>query len=336
MAFHFINVVWGEAYTDLYLNVVLPTQISPGNLMSFQNERDSVYKIYTTRADAETIVNHPIYSALSDLINTKIKIFNFSDEYFQKESKYIIMNYCHQHAVLEANKSEGILIFLAPDAIFSDGTFAKIKQKAAEGKKAVMVAGPVLNKKTFVPAFHNQFSTTGKLGICVSSRELVKLSLEHIHDMSMCSFWNSLDYHGWPSHIYWDVRDRGILARCFHMHPVMINPTNKRILPTNTVDFYYLEESCPDFKDIYVVEDSDEMAVFEISDKRQYYPRGYGLNEIDEIVDWAKNNTTKHHIDFSKHKIKIHHENISDEWLKIEEETDRIFQQFYQKNSAKT
>lgn len=332
MNFHFITVVWGQAYTDFYLNVVLPTQISSGNLLAFTNDRKSIYKIYTTSWDAEKIVKSPVYSVLSEVIETQVSVFNnFTPDYFETTSKYQIMNYCHQHAVVDANKNDCALIFLAPDAIFSDGSFLTIMQKANEGKRAVMVSGPVVSKETFLPDFFKFTSTNQLTKVEISSRDLVKLALPHIHPFSKCIFWNTSEYHGWPSHIYWEVpNSKGILARCFHMHPVMINPIEKYVLPVNTVDFYYLETACPNLEDVYVVDDSDEMTVFEISGNREYNVVGYPLNQVDEIVKWAKNHATFHHREFSKHKVKIHCDALSSEWKNIERESDLILNKAYQ------
>jgi hypothetical protein len=55
MDVQFITVLMGKEYADLYLNTVLPTQLSPGNLPSIKDYPDSISKIYTTGEDYREI-----------------------------------------------------------------------------------------------------------------------------------------------------------------------------------------------------------------------------------------------------------------------------------------
>jgi hypothetical protein len=47
MGLHFNIVTWGEAFTDLLLQVVLPNQLTPGNLGSVGGRPGCRYLIYT-------------------------------------------------------------------------------------------------------------------------------------------------------------------------------------------------------------------------------------------------------------------------------------------------
>ena len=331
MNFHFITPVWGEAYIDLYLNIVLPTQLSPGNLLAFRNEPGAIYKIHTTTEGAEAIVSSSVYLVLSQVMEIQIKVFNYSKEIYES-CKYKLMNYCHQHAVIEANQTDSVLIILTADAIFSDGAFSTLKQKAYEGKQALMIMGISVVKETFVPLFVEQYISQQEPTVKVSCQELVKLSLEHIHPVMKRFFWDSPEYHGCAANVYWSVKDQGFIARCFHLHPLMIKPMIKTVLPLNTIDFYYLEKACPSIDDIYVVEDSDEIVVFEISSlhEKDWHYNSDGLT-IEKIVGWAKDNTTFLHREFSKHKIRMHSQYIHQkDWENVEKETDEIFRQVYQ------
>jgi len=118
MNYHLITVVWRKSFTDLFLRVVIPSQLSPNNLPAFKNER-AVYKIYTTFEDAQTIKNSKVFKQLTDIISTEIIFIHVPET----EALHSILSDCHKMAIEKALKTSSALIFLTPDAIFSDGSF---------------------------------------------------------------------------------------------------------------------------------------------------------------------------------------------------------------------
>ena len=62
MIFHFLVTVWGDEFVDLFLNLCLPNQLTPGNLLAFRSDEvKATYIIYTTARDQETIERHESY-----------------------------------------------------------------------------------------------------------------------------------------------------------------------------------------------------------------------------------------------------------------------------------
>ena len=75
-AYHFLTPVWGKAYTKTYLELVMPAQLSQGNLKAFAGAPSSRYVIYTTEADAETIKASPAFRKLSAIVPAVIEIID--------------------------------------------------------------------------------------------------------------------------------------------------------------------------------------------------------------------------------------------------------------------
>ncbi|MEZ2252569.1 TIGR04372 family glycosyltransferase [Microcoleus sp.] len=327
MGFHFINVVWGQEYTNILLNFSLPLQLSPGNLQYFRESQESLYKIYTTQQDAETIKSSKIYEILTETIPTVIKVFDMAS--FSQMNRYTIMTRCHQHAVIEANITNSIMVFLFPDGLFADGTFAQLSKLADQGKRAVMIPGTRTVKETLLPTL-KQHPNFNNLCAIISPRELVKIFLDNLHPWTQSAFWDSADFTNTPSHIYWRVKDEGFLARCFHIHPLMINPIRKDIVPKDTIDAEYLSQVISTLNDIYVVEDSDEIFGCSVDSREDCKEllRHDVKAQISEIRQWVEGATALHHRwSFFCHKIRIHSGDISEKWKTVEAESDEIAHQ---------
>src|SRR5271170_1359385 len=79
--FHFVTPVWGRSYVELFLNLVLPTHLSPNNLGRIPADR-CLYKLYTTPQDEEVIRASPSFKALQGLAETTfVDIGNLVEQY---------------------------------------------------------------------------------------------------------------------------------------------------------------------------------------------------------------------------------------------------------------
>ena len=198
MKFHIIQAVWGEAYIDLLLNVALPSQLAPGNLPVFRNsDHQVIYKIYTTTNAAQSIGRNPVFLQLCAIMPTEFvcvdDIVNTAG-IMSPEQKYHAMSECHRMAMEGARKSEAGLIFLSPDCMQSDGTFASLLKLAESGKRAVVMSALRVVKETFVPELVSGFRRADGT-IRVSSRELVKLACEHWHPLTHSLFVDAIPFN---------------------------------------------------------------------------------------------------------------------------------------------
>ena len=56
--FHVVTVVWGQPYVELFLDVALPNQMTPGNLGALRP--GSRYRVFTAPEDVETLAASPL------------------------------------------------------------------------------------------------------------------------------------------------------------------------------------------------------------------------------------------------------------------------------------
>jgi hypothetical protein len=322
LRFHFITAVWGEAYTELFLRLVLPNQLSAGNLGFFRDKPGSAtFKVYTTQRDAERIRASPAYARLAEAVTPDISLVEDID----LSGKYSALTQCHRRAIASADAVGAALVFLSPDLIWSDGTFRRLWQLAHTGTRVVMVGSIRVAKETFVPEYlaRHLSPAVGMAG--VGSRPLVALALKHLHPLSQSLFWDSdrFDSIG-PSHLYWRVGSDGMLVRAFHLHPLMVNPVVRGLLPSSTIDADYTPLACPDPRAVYVVQDSDEIAGFEISARGQFGSFRPKRARVADVAFYARYWTQAHHLNFVDRSIRIHAGELSSAWHSIERESDEV------------
>jgi hypothetical protein len=72
-----------------------------------------------------------------------------------------------------------------------------------------------------------------------------------------------------PSCLYWRAARQSLVARYFHLHPLFVRLSRNTVIPkrhTGTVDSTLIEDAGVQMASCYVCEDSDEMAIVELTD----------------------------------------------------------------------
>jgi hypothetical protein len=320
--FHFVNVTWGQGHTGIFLDVSLPSQLSAGNLHAFQGIPGTLYKIYTTVADAKRIRQSPGYQRLCELVPTQLIEMKIDCH----APNHQALTDCQKKAIEEAEVAGAAVVFLAPDTVVADGGFVSLLRLAAAGKRAVMVAGVRLNKETFVPAYLEQCRPQGEVEAGISSRELVALAIDHLHPISKSLVWPPKSV--WPSHLYWLVEREGFLGRCYHLHPVMVVTAQDRVSFSSTIDGDYVLHACRE-GEVHIVEDSDELTLLEISPERyEMGPSAIPMRE-SQIGRWACLHANALHQSMLGRTIRFHRRELTPEWQRIQAESDFVVHTIY-------
>lgn len=319
MRIHFINVMWGDDFVDLFLKVGLPSELSPHNLQIYQGTQGIKYKIYTTVVDAEKIKNSLAFAKLKEIVEAEIIII---DQWIN-ENKYVAMNNCHKNAIEIARVESAFLVFTAPDHVWADGAFMNMMKIVEQGYEIIMMGVPRPNTETFVPDFLGHYFHSECIWPSISAKELVRLVMCHLHPYAQSIFWDAEKFNNdLPSHIYWNVSETGFFARCFHLHPLLVKPSNQE-LPSDSVDGDYIMNACPVFKEIYVVQDSDEIFFASLTSKEDM--NGHtDTKSITRIINWAKKHTNSHHRSYVKKIIRFHVDEDLSSWKKIEDQSDKV------------
>ncbi len=309
MRFHFITPVWGQTYIDAFTELSLPTQLATGNLGNFLDDDYVTYEIVTRAEDISRIKSSRSVQFLSRHFLTE---FSFIDDFDWRKHPYILMTDCYNRVMKEHTDSltETAFFFLTADLVWSDGAFKRTREILEQGKRAVMIdAGFHVNKESFISSFLKTFSEPDVPYIQCPPRLLLKVAFEHMHDITKSMIWDGgYIINMVPAHIYWIVGHQLMLGRSWVLHPVAARPRIKTLatdtqgISTSPIDHEYIRLACPNFEEVHICTDSDEILAVEMSDahhlheqilKGRYYTR--------MVSNWlGRGWVNKYHLKYAK------------------------------------
>jgi hypothetical protein len=323
--YHVIVPVWGDEYIDVFSRLSLPTQLSPGNLGRLATKKNLTYCIYTRTQDVAKFCAYPAYGALQNLLD--VRIIPVEDVYFNASHHYEPFSACYRRGMLEALQDSAICILLTADQVFADGALTTIISLGDAGRRVVLTAGPRVTKETFVPAFLDRYPQSPGSSITLAPGDAVQLAMEHLHPWDRTLFWGP-DNLGRPaSFMFWSVGQEGFIMRNFHLLPILVNFNGTFPDFSLTIDAGDLvRRVCPDIRELYVVEDSDQVMYFTIAPRRQ---SSEWINRPKSdwrgIITWAKvSGLYKHNIYYLTKAIRFHVGEMSDRWSVIQSLSDDL------------
>lgn len=319
--FYLVIVVWGKDFTDLLINVCLPSLLASGNIPALSQRSGSRLLIFTTPEDSETISQSASYKRLASVIPVELRFIDKLDA-----RPHDLMSRCHREAMQLADRSDAAAVFLAPDFIFANNVLEALGRIFQEGKRVVFTPAHRLNSDSFVPAAIEQFRSEDKSLIDVPSRPLCALGLKHLHRSTREFFWRadtgaSLN----PVGLVWEVAGEGLLAHFFHLHPLLVYSRNKFASFEGTIDNELALAACPDPNDYHVVEDSDEFLIFELSKPSHLIIGLYRKESVIDVCAWALGGANATHRWLARHPLRLHRCDVdSRKWGPVEQEARRV------------
>ncbi len=302
MKFLFATVIWGKDYVDQFLRWSLPTQLAPGNLGDFPWAEGSTYLIITTPEDRDRIARAPLIRRLARMMTVAYRDISG----IPLHNKYIGVSLAQLEALKSAADFDAVF-FVYPDFVCSAGSIQYSARRIVEGARAVMFPIPAVLESIFDdPAItrNRVVSRTvdGEI-VTIPPRLLVQASMNHFHPMISGYFMDGIDWRNiGTAYMAWDVPDRGILFRCFHLHPFVIRV--ERETPYFLVEFNVSldEEYIPRlFKStdrIDFPEFSDDFAMCSIREADSPPQPVPGPPRVDFVVAWAEEYASLIHRDF--------------------------------------
>jgi hypothetical protein len=137
-----------------------------------------------------------------------------------------------------------------------------------------------------------------------------------------------------PTAVYWPVRGSsgvrtGVLIRAFHLHPMLLDPVHRSLLPRGTIDGHYVFRCCPRLDQVHVVTDSDDAVAFEltaedrsVSDLR----RGRGISRL-RLAAVASQCDPLQRAHWYR-PIRLHAEDVGPDWTAVEAQSEGFVRSF--------
>ncbi len=317
-SFDVVTAVWGKDYRQLFLDVCVPNQLTPGNLGALP--AGSRYRVFTSKDDAEVLRSSRALRQVNELMLVDVVVVRELSAL--SRNKFTRIRICHRRAIADARESCAALIFLCPDHFMSEGALAAVLRRHEAGSRAVVCSGIRVERAAFLDALHARGGVRG-----VAPRDLVSLALDHLHPAERSQMVdrdrNALE----PAGVFWTVPGEGILARYFRLHPVMVDPLRPEALLEGTIDGHYVRRSCPLRDQVHVVSDSDELSLFEMSNvdalvigtgpgRRLVWRAATMMSRCDAHQQW-----------YWTRPIRLHVRDVGSAWSSVERDSARFADQ---------
>jgi hypothetical protein len=316
-AFHILVPVWGEPYCDIFTQISLPSQLAPGNLPSLPHKDRCLYHVLTRPEDEARIRSAESWRRLESVMPVRVELRRD-----KKGTSYETMSAYLSDGIALADKDDAASLFFNPDLIFSNGTIAVLVQKVRDGRRVVFTTGIRLQKESVIPEI---LEFRGDGAISVTSRDLASVALRNLHPLSRQNIWTDGNGTLLPATMLWPVGNEGLLARCFHLHPLLVWPERKNVVFQGTIDDDFVSMACPDAEADYVVTDSDDLLMCEISALSQPHRTRYRRGSTSDVVEWAELNTDSRHRRLATFPIRIHQAAMTEPlWAAAEADSSRV------------
>jgi len=303
-ALDLVTVVWGEAYTRLFLEFALPSELAAGNIPRLAARGAVRYRIFTTPEDASVIRAARAYSELMAQIDVEIDIVTFAAP---ELNKYLFVSRWHLRASNEAFERAAYAVFLCPDGVYADGALGAIADYADQGCQAVMTFGMRTVLETATVELRVERAGLG-VALTVAPRDAVALALRNLHPIERALFWDQKDVYSWPSHVYFRIDPETFVAHCWHLHPIMVKPGAQVDERIGTIDGSgYLAAMVSDIAKVRVVADTDDFFFAEFTPaNRLIMPTRLGPLAVGELARWARQHADPLHRHFFSVPVTVH------------------------------
>jgi hypothetical protein len=265
--FYFILVLWGERFRNYFLDLCLPTLLSPRNLPSLSTRPRSKFLFCTCPDDWAAISASPIFQLLERCIEP---VYIEIPPCPPGVSGCVHMGIGHRRGCEMAYEAKAYPFVLTPDSIFSDGTIARLQELALAGVQLALV--PALRfaeEPLFNELRQAGISPLGRTGlaepIAISNRDLARMALASMHSETRTYEWDAPFFHRMPSAAWWRVPgEDGIVVHCLSWAPLLFDFTavpehDTSVFDDWTFDGDYIFRNLGNIRRIHLVLDSDEI-----------------------------------------------------------------------------
>lgn len=318
--FHVLIAVWGEAYVETMARTLVPSLLFAGNVPGLSRQNPCTIVFVTRPEDEPRIRDHASVKRLMQAAKTEF--IHFDPAAFP--NVYLAMSRAHYLAGTVARREGAVGIIASPDALISDGSLMAVARHVEQGKAAVLCAGPRLLQEAALPVIDRRLE-----GAALSGRDLVSLTLEHLHPQMHRYFVDSGDFSTFPAMCCWSLGSKGFLLRAFHLHPIMVDfarVTNFAALEKQSIDGVFLDTAFGDAGDIAIETDSDSIYMCSVTPADAWYSESrqqtWSIDALRAVAHCEMcADVNRRHFQTA---IKIHSGDLDDEWRRLEASTKRI------------
>src|SRR3990167_2945386 len=325
ISFYFIVVVWGDVYVDMLLQVSLRCFLSPKNIPGLTNLSESRFIFVTTKQDFSRISQSLIFKKLESYIQPIFLEIDMSGD----ETIHARMTMGYELASRLSYEQKAYAIYLLPDCIISDGSFLSLERYAREGQDVVLVPGPRIVKEKFMSYLMDMDLKDSDI-LLFKPRELANLGLNYLHTEFKNYNYSGEKFTKWPQMVSWSIPDnKGLLIRAFHLHPLMVNFSNREeaviFNRDETIDSHFIKNNFLNINKIYLERDSDNVILYSMTNEKDRIEVGLITNLKDKLEAIIRISQSSLVSELQKiyfyNAYKLHGDDLTKGWLAIERDS---------------
>lgn len=262
--FYFMAVFWGATYREYFTDLLVASLLAPNNLPALDPRRRSRFLIVTTAEDWAALQQARAFHLLKAHVEPVWIEMQPPDP---DDPKMLVMSAGHKAMAARAFEDRAYGVFVTPDLILSDGSVANMERLAEAGRKVVLSVAIRFAQETMLAEMEEHGYLKPGQPLAIGSRDLMRIALRNLHSETRRYEFDAPWFAESPISVYWRVpRADGMIIHSFSWAPLLVDYAALRAHDTATfekwtLDGDYIYRNFPDPGDVYVVTDSDEIAL---------------------------------------------------------------------------
>ena len=260
--YNLTTIVWGENFVDNFIDFIIPSLLTEGNIPYLNTKTKIFYQIFTNDESINKINNSKNFKELLKYCN--VFFDTTSIEKIKKEGKkdkYEITNICLSKSIKIANTYSNPWVRVQPDCLQAKNNFLTLHSLIKKNYRVIFYPmGLKVSKKILIELDAN-YRKGNTLDI--ENTDLVYLSMKYAVKKEEYKIFNNYRPKNFQQCILWTLGDRGYLERAINAGELIcINPTNKNIdykfksISIEASD--YLDEAVPNYQDWIFIRNSND------------------------------------------------------------------------------
>ncbi|MCC6779458.1 MAG: hypothetical protein IT537_22990 [Hyphomicrobiales bacterium] len=313
----FVMGAWGHWHVDMFLSLCLPSLLSPRNLPAFVGAHRPRYVIFTTAADRRTMEQAPLWHRFAELVSTEFELLRASDIREPIATQQRIWS----RAIDMVSRRNDFLFLMPPDVVWGEGSLAAMARALTAGCRIVFVPWHIrVVAETFVPAMRAKLGERGSVD-GISGRDLVRLSLEHLHPLNAAYRIDGPYFPYHPEILLHPVRHQGLLARIIALTPALFRPVDIALNRNKLAVEVYPDD------ELYLPADSDELFLASLTPLAKEFPYFSQPRKADAagIAKWWQYYASGSNEFLARSNYRIHFAELDlSQWRRAERRIDSL------------
>jgi hypothetical protein len=252
------NLVFGDRYTDVFLNYHLRSLVDDSNLCAF-NTDGCEYLIFTDGENTDKIKEHFLIKRLSNFMPVKIILFSAGENKYNQ--RYSIQGFQTKVSARHALERDSLLVLTSADTVYGANFWVNVIDLLQDRGVDGILSHPMR------VGFEGVSEKLKKSDKALTADELFDLCFLNQHPLWLAQNWGAPFFSRMPYHLLWSD-SQSLVVRPFSISPIVFKPTWDMVNTGGNADIYITQF----LKNPYYLEDWSELPWAEIGFVSSWFP----------------------------------------------------------------